>query len=81
MKVIKYTGRFGSAEAQGIVFPVGVPMIVDNNSLAASLVAQPDFTESSLEELEKHGTEKPAAATPAAPKVATAVAAPKQDKE
>lgn len=68
MKVIKYTGPFGSASAEDLVFKRGVPTIVPKNALALVLLKLADFEESSLEELEAHLNPEPAPAPkPAAP--------------
>lgn len=72
--VIKYIGRFGGAEANGVPFPKNVPIPV-SKALADQLLAQPDFVKSSMEELVAHESGRPAAVTAPAP-APTAQAAP-----
>lgn len=59
--VLKYIGSFSGSEAKGVVFPRGVPVLVGDTKLYESLVTQPDFAESNLQELEEYGAANPVA--------------------
>lgn len=52
--VLKYIGAFSGSEAKGLVFPRNVPVLVGDTALYESLKTQPDFEESSLQELESY---------------------------
>ncbi|GAA5500460.1 hypothetical protein Dxin01_00181 [Deinococcus xinjiangensis] len=64
MKVIKYVGVYSGAEGASLKFYKNVPTIVERDSVANSLLAQPDFVLSSIEELQSY---KPAPAESEAP--------------
>ena len=62
--VLKYVGSFSGSEAKGVVFPRGVPVLVGDTALYESLKTQPDFVESSLQELEEYNSGAPATTGP-----------------
>lgn len=74
MKVIKYIGTFSGAQANGIEFPKGTPVVVETDSLANALLEQPDFAPASFE-----AEAAPSPTAPTAGKVV--VTAAPQEKE
>lgn len=65
--VIKYIGAFSGAEAKGVPLLKGVPTPV-SRALFESLIAQPDFAESSLAELAEFESASALKSAPAAVK-------------